>query len=232
MKMTTKKLIVATIVFLFAGFPSVAQAGMSTVTLSEFGTNRLIGISTVLFLLIVVVATVLTRCWNSLIKDTNLPRLTHPKAIGFGFLGGLLFFLVLVMIAGSRELLSPGAWRPIGILYELNDKPKSPILDTGFDSETLIPEIDCPEARLAVRRENLVRMRAALWKYADENDGVFPEELPTQLQTIPVSGGVKYQYCPQENAKESYYLVLEPDMNEPPRLGLNRQGMIVVFLAL
>jgi hypothetical protein len=225
MSATTKKITAATIAFLFVGIPSVVQAGMSTVTLSEFGANRLIGISTVLFLLIVVVATVLTRCWNSLVKETNLPRLTHPKAIGFGFLGGLLFFLVLVMIAGSRELLSPGAWRPVGILYELKDKPKSPIFDTSFDSETLIPETDSVEARLVVRRESLVRLRAALWKYADENGGTFPQTLPPPLQTIPVSGGVKYQYFP----KGDEYLVLEPDMNEPPRWGLNRQGMIVEF---
>ncbi|MDR0326675.1 MAG: hypothetical protein LBI05_00090, partial [Planctomycetaceae bacterium] len=176
-------------------------------------------------LLIIVTATILTYCWNRLVKDSTLPRLTHPKAIGFAFLGGLLFFLVLVMIAGSRELLSPGEWRPNGILYKLNTPPEPPVLSAGFDPDTLIPLEDSPEARLAVRRENLIRLRSALWKYADENGGNFPDAIPQTLHVIPVSGGVKYRYAPHDGA----FLVLEPDLNEPPRLGLNRQGVIVEY---
>jgi len=224
---TTKKrwMTAGALVFVFAGTSQAVFAGMSTVTLSKFGTDRLIGLSTVFFLLIIVVATVLTYCWNRLVAETNWPRLTHPKAIGFSFLGGLLFFLVLVMIAGSRELLSPGAWRPKGILYELSSNPLPPPDGVVFDPATLVPEEDSPEARLAVRREALARLRAALWKYADENNGTFPEELPPESRAIPVSGGLKYQYTPQKSG----FLVSEPDMNEPPRLGLDRQGMIIVI---
>jgi hypothetical protein len=224
---TPKRLLTAgTFACLFAAMPSAVHAGMSTVTLSDFGRDRLIGISTVLFFVIIVVAITLTYCWNRLVADTNLPRLTHPKAVGFAFLTGLLFFLVLVMIAGSRELLSPGAWKPKGILYELSDKSTSPKSTSArFDSETLIPLDDTPEARLAVRRESLERLRAALWKYADENDGNFPDALPPQLQTIPVSGGVKYLYYPSST---DAFLVLEPDIGEPPQLGINPRGMIVV----
>ena len=223
---TTRLLTAGAIAFFLTASPEDVFAGMSTVTLSEFGRDRLIGISTVLFFVIIVVATTLTYCWNRLVAETTLPRLTHPKAIGFAFLTGLLFFLVLVMIAGSRELLSPGAWKPKGIVYELNDKPRPKAgteLNVEFDPKTLIPLDDSPEARLAVRRENLVRLRAALWNYADENNGDFPQVLSPPLQTIPLSGGAKYQYSPLDGE----WILLEPDMHEPPQLGLNRRGIIV-----
>ncbi len=223
-----RPVVFGTVTLLCVVMPHDAYAGMSTVTLSRFGMERLIGLSTVLFLLVVVVATTLTYCWNRLVKDTNWPRLTHPKAIGFAFLAGLLSFLVLVMIAGSRELLSPGAWKPKGILYELADKPgETP--EIKYDAEMLVPEADTPEARLAVRRESLARLRAALWKYADEHGGTFPKSLPESLEAIPVSGGLKYRFFPKpsDDDAEKRFLVLETDMNEPPQLALDRQGMIV-----
>ncbi len=201
-----------------------AVAGMSTITLSKFGADRLIGLSTIAFLLIVVAATTLTYCWNGLVKETNWPRLTHPKAIAFSFLAGLLSFLVLVMIAGSRELLSPGAWKPHGILYKIADEPNHEPKSDEFGTESLAPAEDTPQARLAVRREALSRIRAALWKYADEHDGTFPNELPQGCKAIPVAGGLKYRYDVNIDTK---YLVLEPDMNEPPHWGLDRRGMIV-----
>jgi hypothetical protein len=202
------------IIFLLAGSPHVVFARAIATRLTSFGTDRLVGLSTALFVAIIVGATVLMYCWNRLVAETNWPRLTHPKAIGVTFLGGLLFFLALVMIAGSRE----------GILYELNESSKS--LQPGtvfeFDPETLVPREDSSEGRLVVRRESLARLRDALWKYADENKGDFPETLPPQLQTIPVSGGVKYQY----NRLDGVFLILEPDIHEPPQLGLTRQGII------
>ena len=212
MPMTMKRLItVGTIVLLFAGSPRAVFALAAPVTLSKFGIERLIGLSTVLFVCMIVVATVLMSCWNRLIAGMNWPRLTHPKAIGFTFLGGLPFFLILVMIDG--------------ILYELSDKPQ-PEAVLAFDPVTLVPLDDSPEARLVVRRESLARLRDALWKYADENGGNFPETLPQHLQTIPVSGGVKYQY---HVTGDDVYCVLEPDIHEPPQLGLTRQGTVVAL---
>ncbi|MCL2348721.1 MAG: hypothetical protein FWC50_10735 [Planctomycetaceae bacterium] len=62
-----------------------------------------------------------------------------------------------------------------------SDKPKEPAGITSgmkFDPETFVPKEDTPQARFAVRRESLVRMRATLWKYADASQGAFPESLP------------------------------------------------------
>jgi hypothetical protein len=39
-------------------------------------------------------------------------------------LWGLLFLLILTMISGARELMTPGAWEKHGSTYELKDAPK------------------------------------------------------------------------------------------------------------
>ena len=217
---------------------SIAEAGMPAVTLSDFGANRLIGISTALFVLIIVVATLLMVCWNKLVEGSTWPKLSHPKAIGVAFLAGLFSFLVLVMIAGSRELLTPKAWQPNGILYKIapQEPQISPTVSAAIDAEKLIPIDDTPEARLAVRREKLAQIRIALWHYADTHNGTFPASLARlnshlnsqitnpnpQFHTLPVSGGLQYVYQP-----EGEFLVAEPDLNEGPRLAINRQGVIV-----
>ena len=223
---------IALVIFLL--ITSIAEAGMPAVTLSEFGANRLIGISTALFVLIIVVATLLMVCWNKLVEGSTWPKLSHPKAIGVAFLAGLFSFLVLVMIAGSRELLTPKAWQPNGILYKIAPQEQlSPTVSAAIDAEKLIPIDDTPEARLAVRREKLAQIRIALWYYADTHGGTFPAslvELNSSLQTphstlwdtLPVSGGLQYVYQP-----EGEFLVAEPDLNEGPRLAINRQGIIV-----
>ena len=61
------------------------------------------------------------RVWNASRADfPRLPRLSFGKAVGVVFLWGLLFLLVLTMISGARELLTPGAWRKEGFTYKLD----------------------------------------------------------------------------------------------------------------
>ncbi len=62
--------------------------------------------------------------WNYLQRDwPRLPRLTYMKALALVTLWGLLFVLVLTMISGARELMTPGAWEQRGVTYELRTKP-------------------------------------------------------------------------------------------------------------
>jgi hypothetical protein len=62
--------------------------------------------------------------WNALRTDfPRLPRLSYFKGLGLVFLWGLLFLLVLTMISGARELMTPGAWEKKGLLYELKSPP-------------------------------------------------------------------------------------------------------------
>ena len=54
---------------------------------------------------------------------TRLPRLSYSKALAMVVLWGLLFVVVLTMISGARELMTPGAWKKNGITYSVVDDP-------------------------------------------------------------------------------------------------------------
>jgi hypothetical protein len=67
--------------------------------------------------------------WNYVRRDfPALPRLSFGKATAGLVLWGLLFVIVLTMISGARELMTPGAWEPDGVTYHLRDKdePEAP----------------------------------------------------------------------------------------------------------
>ncbi len=65
------------------------------------------------FLLALLICTlVVCSLWNYLRRDlTFLPRLSFGKALAGVILWGLLVFVVLTMISGARELMTPGAGR-------------------------------------------------------------------------------------------------------------------------
>src|SRR5262245_22224398 len=110
-------------------------------------------------------ATAVWALWNYLQRDfPRLPRLSFGKALAGVLLWGLLFIVVLTMISGARELMTPGAWRKQGFTYKLAEQP---------ERETqLSPE--------AIRRQHLERLRTALWHFAATHKGRFPstEEKP------------------------------------------------------
>ena len=51
----------------------------------------------------------------------RLPRLSYGKAVSLVFLWGMLFLIVLTMISGARELMTPGAWEHHGVTYRLKE---------------------------------------------------------------------------------------------------------------
>jgi hypothetical protein len=90
--------------------PSVTLAALRTATqagLTELGQQRLEVIS--FFLLVLIgCAWLVQRVWNSMRKELPvLPRLSFPRAVGVIVLWGLLFVLILTMISGARELMTP-----------------------------------------------------------------------------------------------------------------------------
>src|SRR5687767_15824936 len=100
-----------------------ARAGMPSFTLTDAASLRLQSIS--FFLVVFLLSALVIRwIWNALTTDfPRLPRLSYPKALGLVALWGLLFLLVLTMISGARELLTPGAWKKDeGLTYTLGDK--------------------------------------------------------------------------------------------------------------
>ena len=72
---------------------------------------------------ICVASVVVKFLWNAIAKDSCwLPRLSWTKAVAVVLLWGSLFVLVLTMISGARELLTPGAWKKDGVTYVLEDE--------------------------------------------------------------------------------------------------------------
>lgn len=200
-------------------------AGMPAPVLGPEPVGHLVGLSTAAFLIAVVGAFLVKIGWNATVRSTSLPAMNYRRALGATLLGGVLFFLVLVMIAGSRELLTPGAWRPKGMLYELADATQETPEATSLDAETLLPNDGSVASRRAARYAALVRLRDALQKRSDEHDGALPPDiesanLPIEYWTIPAAGGLRYLYDPQSDP-----LVREPDF-DPPALMLNRDGRI------
>lgn len=133
---------------------SVAQAGMPRVFLTDIVRMRLEMIS--FFVVGLLVCTLfLQLLWNFLRRDfTALPRLSYPIACGAVTLWGLLFVIVLTMVAGTRELMTPEVWQRAGALYKITSGP--------------------PTTEEGKRRARLRELAAALWRYAESHDGRFP----------------------------------------------------------
>ena len=205
-------------------------AGMPVPILGPEPIGHLVGLSTAAFLVAVVGAFLVKIGWNGAVRSTSLPTLTYRRAFCAALLGGLLFFLVLVMIAGSRELLTPGAWRPKGMLYELTDSvqeaPESASETAAlFDRETLLSNDSSDTSRRAARYAALIRLRDALKKWSAEHNGILPPDiesanLPVEYWTIPAAGGLRYLYDPKSDTP-----VREPDF-DPPALAFDRKGRI------
>ncbi len=107
---------------------ATAEAGMPSVgyTISEAAKMR---VQTLSFFLggFFLSALCIKWLWNWLATDfTVLPRLTYGKALAFVTLWGLLFVLVLTMISGARELMTPGAWEKDGTTYKLSQPSSNP----------------------------------------------------------------------------------------------------------
>jgi hypothetical protein len=156
--------------------------------------------------------------WNWMRKDwTFLPRLNYGKALGVVFLWGLVFVLVLTMISGARELMTPGAWEKQGLTYRLaKPKPDTPETPT-FDKK---------------REEQLARLREALWKFANQREGQFPDDLATsgiapEVRQLPDPSGMSYAYVKglKTDTPETP-LAFEPDIFGPVRLVLFTSGAI------
>jgi hypothetical protein len=105
--------------------PRVALAGMPAPELTDIARLRF---ETLSFFLMILLASagLIQLTWNLALRPTltRLPRLNYWRALGLVFLWGLLFVIVLTMISGARELMTPGAWEHSGVTYKLKDVPK------------------------------------------------------------------------------------------------------------
>ena len=109
----------------FIWFPEV-MAGMPAppqINLTELTKFRLDAIS--FFIILILLASFCVQLiWNYFAKQFNsVPVINYKMALLLIFLLSLMFNLVLVMIAGARELMTPGAWLADGAIYQLQHSP-------------------------------------------------------------------------------------------------------------
>ena len=198
--------------------PGLAEAGMPSFGLTEIGRLRL---ETISFFLMgfLVSAWLLRAIWNGLRPDfPGLPRLSYRRALMLVGIWGLAFLLVLTMISGARELMTPGAWKKQGLTYKLaDDAPPSP--EEEADS-------------LHRRTMALDRLRAALWRYAEGHGGQFPPdrsagEIPDDAWRVPDPSGLHYVYVPGRKLDDgSAPLAFEPGVFGPDRMVLEADGSV------
>ncbi|WP_235904981.1 hypothetical protein [Tautonia marina] len=197
-----------------------AWAGMPSITLTDLARMRIQTLS--FFLLgILICSWIVQRIWNGLSKEFSwLPRLTFGKALGLITLWGFLFVLILTMISGARELMTPGAWEKQGLTYTIAD-----------ESASEVP----PDPLMEERRRVLDRLRIALWSYARSHDGRFPSQedqtaIPDEAWQVPDPCGMRYRYVPGQFADEGHEpLVYEPGLFGLDCLVLLTDGRIVVM---
>jgi hypothetical protein len=209
----------AGVVILVLADARVARAGMPMATLSEIASMRLEAIS--FFLIVFLMSSGLVwKIWNSARKDfPRLPHLSYWRATGLVALWGLLFLLVLTMISGARELMTPGAWHKAGLTYKLVDD------DQAAKAIANQHELE--------RRRSLDRLRAALWTYARHHAGKFPAnnsppEIPDEVWVVPDPSGMRYLYTSGLVADEGKApLAYEPGIFGKDRFVLLSSGAIV-----
>ncbi len=176
-------------------------AGMPSITLTEITKLRLDAIS---FFLVGVLLSAwgVQTLWNLLSRDiAKLPHIRYSTSLTGIILWGLLFMLVLTMISGARELMTPGAWGKVGYTYELTEQEE---FETPKSSQLL-----------AERRERLELLRTMLWAHRAVNEGRFPESIESsgiaaELWKQPGAEVATYQYDSAANeSSEPIPLVTE-----------------------
>jgi hypothetical protein len=198
-------------------FPASVWAGMPTITLTDMAKMRLESISFFLFCFFGS-AFLIQRLWNYLRKDfTFLPRLNYWRSVGVVTVWGLIFIVVLTMISGARELMTPGAWKRDGVTYKLDDsKPPEIKQTTPSDSE---------------RRLKLQTLYHSLRAYVEKN-GKFPssredKSIPPDLWDLPGSStGFHYFYLPPESTNATRPIAFEPEVFGNHRFVLFGDGQV------
>ncbi|MBI1312378.1 hypothetical protein GC176_13895 [bacterium] len=206
-------------VALFGVLSRSALAGMPNVTLTDFARMRLDAISFFLLVLLLC-AWGVKGLWNSFRTEfPKLPRISYRRALLLTTLWGLLFVIVLTMISGARELMTPGAWRKDGFTYALEEKE--------------LPPLKPPHDVATPTREDKLRLLGAeLLRYAIRHEGRFPSErdarelIGAEFWQLPEMPATKYLYLENRNAEVDSLLAWEPAVFGDTPLGLFTSGEV------
>jgi hypothetical protein len=158
------------------GLIPAAQAGMTTYDLNDVVRLRVEDISFFLALLLIS-GLGIRLLWNHVAKGLPiLPRMSYVRALCLTALLSLFMLLVLSMISGARELLTPDVWRRQGNAYHVNESAAEPM-----------------------RRQSMEALRTSLNAYALDHGGRFPphdfiSEIPEKIWQSPDRRGTRYIY--------------------------------------
>lgn len=204
---------------------AVVQAGMPSPQwiVTESGQARLHNISFFLLVLIGSSAGV-WGLWNTLRRDfPRLPALRFRGAVAAVILLGLASFVVLTMISGARELMTPGAWERSGATYRLKEGTADANAAGSIKEESELQQL---------RRARIDVLRFHLWNAAARNDRRFPDSLaaaqvPAELRGVPTPPRMEYRYFGGRSLdEEESILLMEPAIYGPTRLALMTTGQI------
>lgn len=212
--------------------PASAFAGMPSVSLTDLARARLSSIS--FFLLSILICTVVVQqLWNWVRRDfSRLPGLSFRAALAAVLLWGLMFIVVLTMISGARELMTPGAWIRTGLTSKLAVDASGPTEDRVAMEVT---------RQLQLQNERLQRLQLLgieLRRWTEQHSGKYPTQeqfaaLPESLRLVPGDLPTAYLYVPPAGEVESVPdtgdapLILEPAIfGSSPQLALYRSGLV------
>lgn len=184
------------------------RAGMTVYDLNDVVRLRIEDIS--FFAVLLLVSGLGIRfLWNHVAKGLPiLPRLSYSRALCLTGLLSLFMLLVLSMISGARELLTPGVWRRQGSAYYINDPAGEPL-----------------------RRQSIESLRFALDAYARSHGGQFPPhdfvpDIPEKIWQSPDKLGTRYIYVAGQPSGATNLIASEPVNFGDERLALFASGEI------
>ena len=126
-----------------------AKAGMTSIVLSDLAEARIEVISFFIFIYLLLTL-VVKFLWNKLAQGIPaIPKINFRRALCLMLVSGLFMYVILTMISGARELMTPGAWEKEGISYRLKSKGNP-------------------------RKEQIEALRNAILQHATANEGNYP----------------------------------------------------------
>lgn len=197
--------------------PASAFAGMPSPELTDIARLRLNSLS-VFFVGWLLCAWLVQKVWNGQRNMfPSLPHMSFKRACGFLIAWGFAALLVLTMISGARELLTPGAWEKVGLTYRLKTPPSvQPAVSNDSDK----------------RRQKLEKLRAALWAHAASHEGKLPDssadpEIAPEFWTADDASGTLFICVPGKRAHVGAAIaVIEPRLYTDGQLVLLTSGEI------
>ena len=188
---------------------------MPALTITEAAGARLDVVS--FFAVVFLLCTGLTKwAWNVLAASIPaLPRIAFTQALVLMLVSSLFLYVVLTMISGARELMTPGAWVKSGATYQL----APPERDPGIWLEP-------------ARQQALERLRDALWSYAKTHDGKLPPHregghIDRSLWAGVHPQGESYAFIPDAKPGDGTGIVAyEPEAYGASRFVLTEDGVV------